>query len=66
LIDVITELFLKNVKLYILKENEIVLATMIFLTITFEYLQLILQSHENESSTEYYKNIVTATTYVNY
>jgi len=29
-------------------------------------LQLILQSHENESSTEYYKNIITATTYVNY
>jgi len=39
----------------------------IFLTtMKFKYLQLVLQSNRNENSTEYYKNTVTATTYVNY
>jgi len=49
---------------HILRENEIVLATIFLTTMKFKYLQ-VLQSNKNESNTEYYKNIVTAT-YVNY
>jgi len=49
---------------YTLRENEIVLATIFLTTMKFKYLQVL--SNKIKSSTEYYKNIITATTYVNY
>jgi len=50
---------------YTLRENKIVLATIFLTTMKFKYLQLVLQNNKIKSS-EYYKNIITATTYVNY
>jgi len=51
---------------YTLIKNEIVLATIFLTTMKFKYLQLVLQSNKIKSSIEYYENIITATTYVNY